>query len=181
MTRSCFMPVLAGLLWQAFADSTWPSELTQDVPDSFKIMENFKSIMSIANVNNDTMFECLWAYQISINPETRTSEYIWMLQAPGDTTPPQHVLFHEQAVDGGKVHITVEDDSTVIVGTFVYTDYKNCIIEHIDFNPYHCVLWSDRAVKDSVPQHCIDKFVEFCGVKVPAHSRDLCPDGEGDY
>ncbi|KAH6927922.1 hypothetical protein HPB50_009965 [Hyalomma asiaticum] len=44
-----------------------------------------------------------------------------------------------------------------------------------------CGLWVRREVKDSVPQPCIDQFVDTCGADVPAHSRDLCRDGEGDY
>ncbi|XP_077539980.1 uncharacterized protein LOC144152557 [Haemaphysalis longicornis] len=175
-----FVLIFAGVLKQAFGHSTEPAKQSRDVPDSFKVMEIFKSIVSITSRKHGTPFECLRAYQTSINPDTRRSEYVWMLQAPGDPTA-QEVHFHELAGDGGKVFLTVEDDPEIITGTILYTDNEYCFIEDVDFEGYDCILWSQTEVKDSAPQHCIDKFVELCGVEVSAHSRDLCPDGEGDY
>ncbi|XP_077485153.1 uncharacterized protein LOC144095246 [Amblyomma americanum] len=60
------------------------------------------------------------------------------------------------------------------------------ILPETEFSPkyessFKCILWTRREVKDSVPQVCIDHFVDTCGVAVPEHSRDLCIDGEGDY
>ncbi|KAL1468137.1 hypothetical protein MTO96_025645 [Rhipicephalus appendiculatus] len=66
-------------------------------------------------------------------------------------------------------------------GIFYYTDYVNCDVVDIEFRGHQCILWAKRSVKDNVPQNCIDHFVDICGVVVPEHSRDLCPDGEGDY
>ncbi|XP_077539523.1 uncharacterized protein LOC144152175 [Haemaphysalis longicornis] len=178
MKRACFLLLLAGVFKEAFVCSAGPIELIQDALDSFKMMQIFKSIVSISNTSNGTEFLCSRAYRISILPFTRRSEYIWMLPTPGDPTP-QPFLFHEKAEDGGKVLLTVNNDPTVFVGTFLYSDNKNCIVEDLDFNGHYCVLWIQEALRRSVPQHCIDKFVEFCGVQVPEHTTDLCPHSVG--
>ncbi|KAH7947385.1 hypothetical protein HPB52_011242 [Rhipicephalus sanguineus] len=67
------------------------------------------------------------------------------------------------------------------------TIFECLYAKRTNFNPetyettYVWFFPSQGQLKDNVPQDCIDHFVDTCGVMVPQHSRDLCPDGEGDY
>ncbi|XP_077539598.1 uncharacterized protein LOC144152234 [Haemaphysalis longicornis] len=180
MKRSCVLLIFVSVLRHGLVLSAGPNDTIQDVPDSFKILETFKNVVSIANPNNGPVLECLKAYQTFFDPDTGSADYIWVHQTPEDPTT-QQTLLHLKPEDGGRVSRTVGDDPTVFHGTYLYTDNTNCVIENPDLGKYRCLMWATSEVKDSVPQHCIDKFVELCGFEVPQYSRDLCPDGEGDY
>ncbi|KAL1445861.1 hypothetical protein MTO96_028990, partial [Rhipicephalus appendiculatus] len=92
------------------------------------------------------------------------------------------IPFHVKAKEHSpEFTFTLHNETTVNDGKFYYTDYRNCVIEQLEYRGHQCVLWTRRALKDNVPQHCIDHFVDTCGAVVPKHSRDLCNDGEGDY
>ncbi|XP_037285512.2 uncharacterized protein LOC119178416 isoform X2 [Rhipicephalus microplus] len=39
-----------------------------------------------------------------------------------------------------------------------------------------CTLWVRVAVKNNIPQDCMDQFVDVCGVIVPENSQDMCAD-----
>ncbi|XP_077539243.1 uncharacterized protein LOC144151939 [Haemaphysalis longicornis] len=153
-----------------------PRKLQHDVTDSFKIWQIFDSPVAISDSNNDTVFECVAAWRTAIDPEARTAVYAMdfgvnglmdFFVKPGDS-PATYV-------------ITVEDEPEPFQARYYYTDYENCVITDLDFHGYTCMLWTTKTVKDNVPQLCIDQFVDTCGVVAPKHSRDLCPDGEGDY
>ncbi|XP_077540093.1 uncharacterized protein LOC144152630 [Haemaphysalis longicornis] len=179
MKRSFLVLVFAGVLRQDIVHCALPSGLSEDNPDVFLLMANFPSMVSIFDANNDGMLDCLAAYRTSFNQDAGSAEYIWMFPLPGNPAP-QALKVHGQAEDGGKLLRKLDGDSTVYVGKFLYTDYQSCGIEELDFWGHHCILWSDMVTKDSLPQHCIDKFVELCGVDVPQNTRDLCVDGEGE-
>ncbi|KAL1471983.1 hypothetical protein MTO96_039612 [Rhipicephalus appendiculatus] len=61
-----------------------------------------------------------------------------------------------------------------------YTD-ENCSVMDIEYDGHRCILWLKPYLKDTVPQVCIDHFVDTCGVVIFPNRRDLCDDGEGDY
>ncbi|XP_077539596.1 uncharacterized protein LOC144152232 isoform X1 [Haemaphysalis longicornis] len=178
MKRCCSVLMLAVILQQAFAHSAATGDFGQGI-DVFTLMKTFETMVSIFNSNNDTTLECLTAYRTTFNPDARTADYVWMVPIPGIPTP-LALNIHTQVEDGGKLLRTLDDGST-IVSEFLYTDYTNCAVEEVDFGGPLCILWSDTAVKDSVPQHCIDEFAALCGVNVPEHTRDLCVDGEGEF
>ncbi|XP_077539597.1 uncharacterized protein LOC144152232 isoform X2 [Haemaphysalis longicornis] len=152
MKRCCSVLMLAVILQQAFAHSAATGDFGQGI-DVFTLMKTFETMVSIFNSNNDTTLECLTAYRTTFNPDARTADYVWMVPIPGIPTP-LALNIHTQVEDGGKLLRTLDDV---------------------------CILWSDTAVKDSVPQHCIDEFAALCGVNVPEHTRDLCVDGEGEF
>ncbi|KAH6943044.1 hypothetical protein HPB50_014225 [Hyalomma asiaticum] len=98
-----------------------------------------------------------------------------------DTMFEQYIPFHGKAGSTpGTMEVTVGDDPTVRDGVFYYYS-KDCVVMDLEYHGHQCLLWTRWIYKDNVPQHCIDHFVDTCGVVPPAHSRDLCPDGEGDY
>ncbi|KAL1483383.1 hypothetical protein MTO96_033237 [Rhipicephalus appendiculatus] len=63
----------------------------------------------------------------------------------------------------------------------IYYVDENCGVLDVEYRGQQCMLWVRRYLKDTVPQACIDSFVDTCGVFVAPGRRDLCVDGEGDY
>ncbi|XP_077486168.1 uncharacterized protein LOC144097296 [Amblyomma americanum] len=149
-------------------------KLQHEPADSFKIMKNFPFAVAMSDSDNDTIFECWAAKRTEIDEQTRTATYVLHFPATGQKIP-----FHVQALkDPGAFTFYLDDDLTPKEGRFHYTDYNSCVIEELEYHGHQCVLWARRESKDSLPQECIDKFVDTCGVVVPEHSRDLCDDSE---
>nr|XP_037280848.1 uncharacterized protein LOC119174136 [Rhipicephalus microplus] len=158
-----------------------PRKLHQEIADSFKVIENFPYTVAISDSDNDTMFECVAANRTEIDPEAQTATFVWLFQG-NENSPKQNIPFYvKTGEEPGTLLFTIEGDPTVREGRYYYTDYKTCVVLDMEYHGHQCILWTQRAVKDNVPQHCIDQFVDTCGVIAPPHSRDLCPDGEGDY
>ncbi|KAL1480205.1 hypothetical protein MTO96_051232 [Rhipicephalus appendiculatus] len=110
--------------------------------------------MAIADSDNDTVFDCLAANRTGIDYEKQVSTYVWTFQG-ADGSSKREVWF------------------TVMPGPTPGT--LNFFMEN------ECLLWVRRRLKDTVPQVCIDNFVDTCGVVIKPGRRDLCDDGEGDY
>ncbi|XP_077540538.1 uncharacterized protein LOC144152883 [Haemaphysalis longicornis] len=153
-----------------------PQKLHYDEADSFTIWETFESVMAISDADNDTVFECVSAWRTAIDPIARAA--IFNVDFGDNGVLPFNV---KQAETPSAFLITVGEDPTLYEGQYYFTDYEYCYITYLNLNGNQCILWTIREVKDNVPQHCIDQFVDTCGVIVPKYSRDLCFDGEGDY
>ncbi|XP_077538892.1 uncharacterized protein LOC144151653 [Haemaphysalis longicornis] len=164
------IPLVAGKL----GNPPGPKKLDHDVTDSFQIWEIFETPVAITDADNDTVFECAAAWRTAIDPEAKTATYSM------DFGGRMEFLVHPGEAPATYV-ITVVGEPETYEARYYYTDYENCVVTDLDFHGYVCMLWTTRAVKDNVPQQCIDQFVDTCGVIAPKHSRDLCPDGEGDY
>ncbi|KAK8767097.1 hypothetical protein V5799_006123 [Amblyomma americanum] len=171
-----------------------PQKLHYHVADIFKVFESWPASVAISDSDNDTMFECLAAKRTEIDPVAKTATYLWVLPET-DHSPRysghvssscsgtcwQEVRFYVRpGARPGTMDMTVNDDPTPREGVVYYLD-EQCVIMDLEYHGHQCLLWTRPELKDSVPQVCIDHFVDTCGVVPPAHSRDLCPDGEGDY
>lgn len=175
------------LLWtevQVFAELESPGgprKLTYDEIDTWKVFENFAFGMAISDSDNDTIFECLAAVRTEIDPATKTAKYLWVFPETEDKLEVTIPLYLTAEEEPGRFTFTMEDDPTPKEGRIYFTDYYYCAVVDVEYHGHLCTLWTRREVKDSVPVMCIEPFVDTCGVIVPEHSRDLCPDGEGDY
>lgn len=153
-------------------------KLHRDSPDGFRTMEQFAYAVAISDSDNDTIFECLAAKRLGIDPETHTGTYEFSLPSSGRT-----LLFYVRPGDSpGTMTMTSDIDSNPKEGIIYYTDYKDCVVADLELEGegHQCTLWTRARVKNNVPQNCIDQFVDVCGVVVPAHSRDLCADADDD-
>ncbi|XP_077539413.1 uncharacterized protein LOC144152078 [Haemaphysalis longicornis] len=158
-----------------------PLQFPQQDVDAFKAVEGFPSSVAISDWDNDTVFECLKAFRTEMNSEARTATMVWELP-PTEDSPGQLLPLHLSVGDEPDVlSFTVDEDTTPMEARIYYTDYSQCVVMDIEYPNHRCLMWTTRELKDNVPQECIDHFVDTCGVVPPAHSRDLCPDGEGDY
>ncbi|XP_077486167.1 uncharacterized protein LOC144097295 [Amblyomma americanum] len=170
---------LAGVTISKLGPPGGPLKLLREPVDSFKIWYTFDSAVAISDSDNDTIFECLTAKKTDINLESKTANFTFFMPTAG-----KEISIHVKPGDEpSHLILTSDDDPTPREGVNYYTDYHDCVVANLELekDKNQCILWARREVKDNVPQDCIDHFVDICGVIVPAHSRDLCPDGEGDY
>uniref|UniRef100_G3MRF8 Uncharacterized protein n=1 Tax=Amblyomma maculatum TaxID=34609 RepID=G3MRF8_AMBMU len=148
--------------------------------NELRVISSYPYSVAISDSDNDGTLECLSANRTAIDPEAKTATMTWIIPE-NEFSPRQEIPFHlSPGEEPGTMDITVDDDPTPREGIFYYTD-DNCVVLDVEYQGHQCLLWTRRALKDSVPQICIDHFVDTCGVSVPKHSRDLCIDGEGDY
>uniref|UniRef100_A0A131Z222 Lipocalin n=1 Tax=Rhipicephalus appendiculatus TaxID=34631 RepID=A0A131Z222_RHIAP len=154
-----------------------PLKFPREEFDVTKVFSWIEDLVSIADSDNDTILECLYAKRTEFNPETYETTITWFFPSQGTELP-----FYVYPGSGpGMVEFTSPGDPTPKEAIVYYTDYNNCLVADVEFHGHQCSLWVVRQLKDAVPQDCIDHFVDTCGVIVPEHSRDLCIDGEGDY
>ncbi|XP_037579022.1 uncharacterized protein LOC119461724 [Dermacentor silvarum] len=148
-----------------------------DAADIIKLISTFDYLVAISDADNDTIFECMSAKRVEFDPEVLSATYLWVFPSTGVEVP----IYIHLGGPLGKVQFTIPQDKIPREGIVYYSNYKNCVVVEAELYGQQCVLWTSTDVKDNVPQDCIDNFVDTCGVIVPKHSRDLCPDGEGDY
>ncbi|XP_077540300.1 uncharacterized protein LOC144152748 [Haemaphysalis longicornis] len=150
-------------------------------PEASEVFQIFSDIAAISDANNDTILECMIAKRTYIDLDSNTAVYTWTLKSQ-DGEPGEKISFFVRGEAApGIITVYPEDDPTPREGVYLYTDYENCLTFKMEYRGNICLLWVQRELKDSVPQHCIDHFVADCGAVVPLYSQDLCFDGEGDY
>ncbi|KAL3195188.1 hypothetical protein MRX96_001861 [Rhipicephalus microplus] len=146
-----------------------PRRLHHDVVDSFK---SFPYAVAVVDSDNDTYFNCWTVERKAIDDVARTATYEGHFPSAGRVVP-----FYVKAEENSpKFTFTLDDDPTPKEGMFYYTDYENCVVEDLEYHKHQCVLWVKKELENSVPQSCINYYVDICGVGVPIHSRDLCRD-----
>ncbi|XP_075551166.1 uncharacterized protein LOC142584788 [Dermacentor variabilis] len=148
-----------------------------DGADIIKLISTFDYVVAISDADNDTIFECMSAKRLEYDPAVLSATYLWVFPSTGLQVP----IFIQPGGPVGTVQFTIPQDETPKEAIVYYSNYENCVVISVELYGNQCILWTNTAVKDNVPQDCIDHFVDTCGVIVPKHSRDLCPDGEGDY
>ncbi|XP_075550488.1 uncharacterized protein LOC142584213 [Dermacentor variabilis] len=175
MKHVCLLVVLAISLQLSLP----AAQETSDVPDSFKIFENFPFAVAVSDQNNDRIYECLTAKRAWLNPEEKKGEYIWFFGGHGGT-PKRTVAFYVfEGSSPDTFRFSVgQDDASSEEAKFYYTDYDNCAVLDIPYNGRQCILWTKETVKDSVPQKCMDEFMKNCGVGAPLYKDDLCSGDE---
>uniref|UniRef100_A0A131Z0R5 Lipocalin n=1 Tax=Rhipicephalus appendiculatus TaxID=34631 RepID=A0A131Z0R5_RHIAP len=152
---------------------------TNDVPDSFKIFETFPFAVAISDADNDTVYECLTAKRMWLEPEEKKGEYIWFLKGNLDNRKRTVSFYVFEGPSPDTFLFTVgSDEALSSEAKFHYTDYKNCAVLDLPYNGRQCMLWSTEESKDSLPQECLDEFVKHCGVAMPLYGKDLCSEDE---
>lgn len=157
-----------------------PLKLPYDEPDAFQVMTFYKDAVAISDSDNDTIFECLAAHRINLDYEAGTATYTWTFNEAGGSSKPEILFQVTRGPSPGIINMIGTDDPSVKEAKLYYADDK-CVVADVEYNGHQCILWTQRQLKDTVPQVCIDHFVDTCGVIVAPHRRDLCDDGEGDY
>uniref|UniRef100_A0A224YCB7 Lipocalin n=1 Tax=Rhipicephalus zambeziensis TaxID=60191 RepID=A0A224YCB7_9ACAR len=118
------------------------------------------------------MFNCWTTQRTKIDHDARTATYLARFPTVRRT-----LAFHVKAErNSPRFTYTLDDDPNPKEGVFYYTDYKNCVVEDLEYHGRQCVLWVASEVRHSVPRNCIKYFDDICGAGVPKHSKDLCTD-----
>lgn len=168
LTALCCSAAVSGKL----AEPGGPRKLHHNAADSFKVFESFPNAVAVVGSDNDTTFNCWTAERTNIDHDARTAIYMARFPTVGKTVP----FYVKAEKDSPRFTFTLDDDPTPKEGMFYYTDYENCVIEHLEYSGYQCVLWVRKEVSHSVPRNCIKYFNDVCGAGVPKHSKDLCND-----
>ncbi|XP_037521131.1 uncharacterized protein LOC119397884 [Rhipicephalus sanguineus] len=175
MARASFSATVIALLPLSLA----ASQESSDVPDSFKIFQQFPFAVAISDSDNDSIFECLTAKRAWIDMDTKTGEYIWLLKGHNDN-PKKTIPFYVAEGQSPDTFLFMEgsDDAPAKVGKFYYADYKSCGVLDVPYNGRQCILWAEETMKDELPQECLDQFKKHCGVGIPLYQKDLCAESE---
>ncbi|KAL1477305.1 hypothetical protein MTO96_035839 [Rhipicephalus appendiculatus] len=137
--------------------------------DAFRMIAEFPRIVSISTSTNDSSFKCLSAMRTRFDPQAKRATYVWRLRDDHGR------VRRERKLD--QVVYYVDGDGTPFTAYYNYTDYQNCMVIIVPYSGHdHCMLWVKRAVANSVPQNCLDKYEETCDVRVPTYDNDLCKD-----
>ncbi|KAL3208794.1 hypothetical protein MRX96_038828 [Rhipicephalus microplus] len=150
-----------------------------NVPDAFRIFNQFPTGIAMSDSNNDTMYECLKAKRIWLNAEAKKGEYIWVLKSEQGKPRKKISFYLSEGSSPDKFTYKAGSEGTDSEeATFKYTDYIHCSVLEMPFYGHQCILWLSEKSKDSVPQECLDKFHTICGVGNTLYRKDLCPDEE---
>lgn len=157
--------------------SRGPNKLQRDVPDSFKIFQAFAYPIAVLDTDNDSILECLSARRAEIDPETQTATYVWSI-AGDDGKGRKYVPFYHWPGDTPDVtRFSVgSKNGPVGSGRFLYTDYKDCAILEMPHYGDQCTLWVSEAVRDSIPEGCIEQYNDICGDGAPIYDQEMCKD-----
>uniref|UniRef100_A0A131YQH6 Lipocalin n=1 Tax=Rhipicephalus appendiculatus TaxID=34631 RepID=A0A131YQH6_RHIAP len=146
-----------------------------DTPNAFKIFTSIPDAVAISDTNADGIFECASAKLTDTkdNPEEATYEMTLMDGANADKKPVTFHITPGETLD--RIQFYAGDNADVKeVGQFLYSNYKSCSIIKGEYEGNRCLLFVKKELKDDVPQECVEKFGELCGVAVSVHDRDLC-------
>ncbi|KAL1474150.1 hypothetical protein MTO96_021379 [Rhipicephalus appendiculatus] len=115
---------------------------TNDVPDSFKIFETFPFAVAISDADNDTVYECLTAKRMWLEPEEKKGEYIWFLKGNLDNRKRTVSFYVFEGPSPDTFLFTVgSDEALSSEAKFHYTDYEKlrCSGPSVQRTPMHAV------------------------------------------
>ncbi|KAH6929129.1 hypothetical protein HPB50_023839 [Hyalomma asiaticum] len=69
-----------------------------------------------------------------------------------------------------------QENGPVASGRFRYTDYKDCAILEMPHYGDQCTLWVSEAVRDSIPEVCVEQYNDICGEGAPIYDQEMCKD-----
>uniref|UniRef100_A0A034WXN0 Lipocalin 31 n=1 Tax=Rhipicephalus microplus TaxID=6941 RepID=A0A034WXN0_RHIMP len=149
--------------------------LKHDTADAKAVFDNFASAIAIFDVDKDGDLDCLSTVRLDYDKNASTAIYFWTLKNLNGHA--QNISF--QVAPGPALNqFLVKDknsDEPVQIGTYDYTDYKNCVVMEM---PYHggdeCVLWVSEKAIDDIPQHCLDHYDDNCEDAKLAYDKDSC-------
>uniref|UniRef100_A0A6M2CMJ5 Putative lipocalin-2 1 n=1 Tax=Rhipicephalus microplus TaxID=6941 RepID=A0A6M2CMJ5_RHIMP len=157
--------------------SRGPNKLQQDLPDSFKIFQAFENPIGMIDTNNDSVLECLSARRAEIDPETQTATYVWSLTGDDGKGRKYIPFYHSPGRTPDETRFSIGSKNRPgAIGHFLYTDYMNCAILEIPYHGDQCTLWVSSAVRDSIPDVCMEQYAIVCGSGVPIYDKDMRKD-----
>ncbi|KAL1473521.1 hypothetical protein MTO96_038604 [Rhipicephalus appendiculatus] len=122
----CYSAAVFGKL----ADPGGPRKLHHEVADSFKVFLSFSNVVAVVDTDNDTMFNCWTTQRTKIDHDARTATYVARFPTVRRT-----LAFHVKAErNSPRFTYTLDDDPNPKEGVFYYTDYKNCVIEDLEYH-----------------------------------------------
>ncbi|KAL1442794.1 hypothetical protein MTO96_030626, partial [Rhipicephalus appendiculatus] len=151
-------------------------QLKHEVTDAKAVFDNFASAVAVFDVDKDGDLDCLSTVRLDYDKNASTATYFWILKNMNGHE--SHNISFLVGPGPAPNQFLVKDkdsDEPVQIGTYDYSDYKNCIIMEM---PYHgsdeCVLWVSENVIDDIPQHCLDHYEDNCEDAKLAYDKGSC-------
>ncbi|XP_077545739.1 uncharacterized protein LOC144158606 [Haemaphysalis longicornis] len=169
-------PVVILVLALSSAEAKAERKLPHEITDTRKLYEAFPFVVAIFDQDEDGDLDCVTSTRTNIDVEANTATYVWSLQG-GNGHEKRNITFNLKPgpTPDSAVYTPEDDKSKEELVSFIYTDYKDCVIVEMPFkNHLECMLWVSDEVKDNIPQLCLDMFEDICDDKISAYSRDMC-------
>ncbi|XP_077512309.1 uncharacterized protein LOC144123331 [Amblyomma americanum] len=169
------MLVSACFLLLAFSSASC-KEKRHDTVDAFKSLENFEYAVALYDIDNDGDLDCLNAVRTEFEREPKSATYVLSLKGPNGQNVRNYTYFLRPGHTPDRNVVVIDNDfDHPLNDRYVYSDYENCIIMKFPLEDREaCVLWVSSAVKDDVPQTCVDQFQENCSEGTPTYDKDSC-------
>ncbi|KAH6940032.1 hypothetical protein HPB50_024043 [Hyalomma asiaticum] len=155
-------------------------EVTQQedssVVDAFKVFRAMPSVVAIYDIDHDGDLDCATAVQTELTEEPEEATYVLQLKSLGGR-PPFNLTYHAKRGPAPNTpYFTLGDDYYIVQQNHIdYTDYQNCVVMGYPYKDVQeCILWVTEALKDDVPQGCVDYFDDNCDSKKESYVKDAC-------
>ncbi|XP_049527230.1 uncharacterized protein LOC119459344 isoform X2 [Dermacentor silvarum] len=146
-----WLKLAVSLLLLALANASRPGNRRRETTDSLRMFTAFPHAVAVFTTKNDTSFKCLSTTRRHFNPRQKTVTYVWHFK---------NNTGHRRR----DVVFDVDFSQTPGQGTFFINN--------------DCSMWVKRARVHNIPQHCLDKYEEICGIGENLVDRDICRDDD---
>lgn len=152
-----------------------PMKLQYDVLDSFKVISSWESAVSVADSDDDSMFDCLKATRTKIDYDAQTAKFMWTFYESANSPRKEVTFLVRPGPRPGTMEMTSGNDPKVSEGIFYFMN-DECLVMDLEYHGHQCLLWTRKESKDKVPKECFERFVDVCGEHFRQNRRQSCPD-----
>uniref|UniRef100_A0A023G5I2 Putative lipocalin-2 1 n=1 Tax=Amblyomma triste TaxID=251400 RepID=A0A023G5I2_AMBTT len=177
MTRgfsSTLATACALLLLLQLVSSEPKLQLDHDTVDAFKTLENFPYAIALYDIDRDGDLDCLNAVRTEFEKEPPSATYILSIKDQNGQTMKNFTYYLQPGPTPDSNVVVIDNDyDHPLKNRFVYSDYEKCVIMQFPMNNRQvCVLWVNSAIKDDVPQSCVDQYQDNCSEGTPSYDQD---------
>ncbi|KAH6939544.1 hypothetical protein HPB50_019332 [Hyalomma asiaticum] len=173
--------------------------------DEKMVFDNFENVVAIFDVDKDGDLDCLTAVRTDYDKDASIVTYLWILKSvnghqwrnisfearPGPM-PSQFLIRNKDADEPYKLgtydytdykncvvmempYNHSDGDAPLQVGKYLYSDYKDCLLLEMPYeNSQECMLWISWEVKNNIPKACTDHYEDSCDDSKLAFDEATC-------
>ncbi|XP_037576977.2 uncharacterized protein LOC119459344 isoform X1 [Dermacentor silvarum] len=175
-----WLKLAVSLLLLALANASRPGNRRRETTDSLRMFTAFPHAVAVFTTKNDTSFKCLSTTRRHFNPRQKTVTYVWHFKNNTGHRRRDVVFDVDFSQTPGQGTFFINNDKTrPFTAIYNYSDYRACAVITTPYEGHdHCSMWVKRARVHNIPQHCLDKYEEICGIGENLVDRDICRDDD---